>query len=274
MTDTSTTPAAPGAPSPIAALPNLRDLGGWIGADGRVVKYGLLFRSTDFRSVAADAESALSPLGLRTIYDLRSAAERSATPDPKLQGVADVSLDVLADEKTAIPGNLDKFLTDPETVAEVSHELSEKGPELIEGTYRGFITLGSATSSYRSFYRGLLGEKQTPALFHCTTGKDRTGWAAASFLSLMGVSRTDVYDDYLLTNSRLLPALAPVFDKFAAAGGDPAALRPLLGVDRTYLDAAFAQLEESYGTVEDYFAKSLGIDHAEQQVLRDRYLAG
>jgi len=53
-------------------------------------------------------------------------------------------------------------------------------------------------------------------VFHCTAGKDRTGWAAASTLLLLGVSTGDVFADYLLTNDQLRPALQPLLDQFRA----------------------------------------------------------
>ncbi len=265
----------PAAASPVPTLPNLRDLGGWTTADGRAVAPGRLYRSTDFSAMATADLPRLEALGLRTIYDLRSATERKALPDPQLDDVIDIHLDVLADAAMAIPANIGAFLSDPKTVAMASQELSDgKARELIARTYRDLVSLPSAGRAYREFYRGLLGEHPRPALFHCTTGKDRTGWAAASFLTLMGVAKDDVYHDYLLTNERLIPALKPIFDDFAAAGGDPDLLIPVLGVDAAYLDAAFAEVDSTHGGIEGYLADSLGIGAAEQEQLRERFLMG
>lgn len=260
------------APSPIPLLANLRDLGGWRAADGRTVRTGVLFRSTDFRSVADDAAAALAPLQLRTIYDLRSAVERTEAPDPALAGVADVPLDVLADHEQAVPANLGQFFTDPAVAANLTAAMAEKAFDMMASTYRGFVTMESARTSYRRFYVGLLGEDAGPALFHCTAGKDRTGWAAASLLSVLGVHRDDVYDDYLATNDRLLPSMAPLFEKFAEIGGDPDSLKPFLGVQAGYLDTAFDEVERAFGGVEGYFADGLGIDDAAQARLREQYL--
>lgn len=273
MIGMTTSPVLP-APSPVSQLPNLRDLGGWSGDSGRTVATEVLFRSTDFRSVDGDAQQVLAPLGLKTIYDLRSAAERKSLPDPSLDGVTEVPLDVLADEPQAIPGNLGAVLEDPKVVHQINSASEGQLSELFSATYRGLVTMPSAKKSYRRFYLGLLGEDHGPSLFHCTTGKDRTGWAAASFLSLMGVDRDDVYHDYLQTNDRLLPALKPLFDDFAASGGNPDLLTPLLGVEKAYLDAAFAELESSFGDVAGYFTQALGIDADDQARLRDRYLVG
>lgn len=262
-----------GGPSPISTLPNLRDLGGYSAADGQTVRTGLLYRSTDFSSLSHDDLAPLEGLGIRTVYDLRSVAERTALPDPRMPDVVEVPLDVLADAEQAIPANIGKFLGDAATVKFVTENLTaDKGVELIAGTYRELVTLPSALAAYQSFFEGLAGAHSTPALFHCTTGKDRTGWAAASFLTLMGVDRDAVYHDYLLTNERLIPALKPLFDEFAAAGGDPALLRPVLGVDAHYLDAAFDEMTSRYGDITGYFAGGLGIDEAGQQKLRENFL--
>lgn len=266
-------PTEPGAPSPVVSLPNLRDLGGYRGYDGKLVVSGRLFRSTDFRSMATADLPSFEKLGVRTIYDLRSEAERTALPDPALPEVADVHLDVLADAETAIPANLAQFFSDPESVRMASQELSGgKARDAIASTYRGMVSLPSAKEAYGAYYRGLLGEHQGPALFHCTTGKDRTGWAAASLLTLLGVDEDDVYHDYLLTNERLVPALKPIFDEFAAAGGDPDVLLPVLGVDAGYLDTAFDEVREKYSDIEGYFVTGLGLDAAALDALRETYL--
>lgn len=232
-----------------------------------------MFRSTDLNHLDGDDLAALERLGLRTVYDLRTLAERTAEPDARIPSVTEVVLDVLADAAAALPANLVTIFTDPAQVAKAGKYLEDgEALALISGTYRELITLPSATTSYRRFFRGLLGEDDTPALFHCTTGKDRTGWAAASFLSLMGVSRDDVFRDYLLTNEQLLPALKPVFDAFAAAGGNPDDLRPVLGVERKYLEAAFDEVEQRFGGIDSYFADGLGIGSDEQDGLRLKYL--
>lgn len=275
---TSQPAPAPGAPSTIAALPNLRDLGGWVGADGRRVRYGMLFRSTDFRSLVGNEEATAqvrASLGLRTVYDLRSAAETEAMPDPKWDDVAELHLDVLAGVSSmAVPANLATVLTDPAGVGEINKYLAGTGAvDAMTGTYREMVTLDSARDAYSRFYNGLLGEDRSPALFHCTTGKDRTGWAAASFFSLMGLSREDIFTDYLLTNERLVPALAPVFEKFTEAGGDADKLRDILGVRPEYLEAAFDEVDKAHGSISSYFSDRLGIDETAQEGLRERFLS-
>lgn len=255
----------------LTTVANFRDVGGWETTDGRRVAPGVLFRSAALDKASESDRAALAGLGLRTIVDLRSFAEAEAQPDPVFDGVVGIHLDVLADaESVSAPANLDKVLSDPVTVAAANEKLADgSGLAHMIDAYRELVNLPSALSSYRTFFTGLDG---SPTLFHCTAGKDRTGWAAAAFLTLMGVGRDRVYHDYLLTNDLFLPAIASVFDGFAAAGGDPDLLRPLLGVQESYLDTAFAEVRDTFGGIEHYFADGLGIDAAAQEELRRRYL--
>ncbi|MCD2144828.1 tyrosine-protein phosphatase [Gordonia paraffinivorans] len=258
----------------LATVPNLRDLGGWVTADGRKVQTGRVYRSTELHRLAGDDRTKFEELGITLIFDLRTAAERQAAPDPDLPGVTDVPLDVLADSATAIPAHLNAVLADPAMVAKANEALGGgKAETLIEGTYRQIVTLPSARAAYRRFYEELA-EPSTSgaALFHCTTGKDRTGWAAATFLTVLGVSRDEVFEDYLLTNDELIPALHPIFAAFEKAGGDPDVLSALLGVRREYLEGAFDEMVKEFGDIDGYFTKGLGLDASVPEKLRERYL--
>ncbi|MGV9709243.1 tyrosine-protein phosphatase [Gordonia sp. NPDC003424] len=254
---------------------NLRDVGGHAARDGRTVRRGAVYRSAALDKISDDDGRVLLDLGVRTIYDLRSAAEVDAAPDPRLDGVAGVHLDVLADaESISAPASLDKVLSDPETVAIANERLADGGGiTALTASYRELVQLPSAQASYATLFRGLL-DGSGAVLFHCTAGKDRTGWAAGAFLTLLGVERDAVYHDYLLTNDLFLPAIASVFDGFAAAGGNPDLLRPVLGVQEQYLDAAFATMATEFGTIDRYFADALGITVDQQEALRDKYLEG
>ena len=136
----------------------------------------------------------------------------------------------------------------------------DKALQMFERGYREIVSLPSALAAYREFFTAIAQDAHRPALFHCTTGKDRTGWAAAATLLLLGVSEEDVLYDYELTNRDLLPALKPVFEHFRAAGGDPRLLEPVLGVDADYLRTALNEMTQKFGSIEAYFEEGLGID--------------
>lgn len=251
----------PGTGIPIDGAANLRDLGGWRIDGGGTVACGTLFRSTELSGLTDAGLGVLAGLDLVTVFDLRSAAERDAQPDRLPEGVADIHLDVLAD----MPGNPAAQMADLSKVLDEPGLLEKylEGADVADamaGAYRGIVSLPSALASYRTMFTAIAQTPKRPALFHCTTGKDRTGWGAAALLSLLGVSRGDVITEYLLTNTEILAMTQPMYDTFTANGGDPEMLRPLLGVEPTYLQAAFDEMVEQFGTVEGYFTDGLGLD--------------
>ena len=201
------------------------------------------------------------------MVDLRTRSERAAEPDRLPPAVRQVTCDVLADAQSAAPARVLQAISDP---AQAEHTLGGgRGLELFERAYRDIVTLPSALPSYGEFFTTIADQAYRPALFHCTTGKDRTGWAAASTLMLLGVSDRDVLYDYELTNRDLLPALKPVFEHFTAAGGDRRLLEPILGVDRRYLLGAIDEVNKTFGSIDAYFTDGLGISANTQQKLRD-----
>ena len=262
--------AVPGQPIPTSGVANLRDLGGWGSADGRVVAAGKVFRSAMLGRATPEDLQRLTDLRIGTVVDLRTASERIERPDLLPDGVVTVVADVLADYAQATPATLEKVLVDPPAATEFL--ANGKAEELLGDAYRAIVSLDSALAGYRQLFGHMLADAGHALLFHCTTGKDRTGWGAAALLLLLGVDLEDVRAEYLLTNDQLLPALGPVFDSFAAAGGDPGVLLPVFGVRAAYLDTALDELAVRFGSIEEYFATGLGIDHAEQETLRRRLL--
>ncbi len=255
----------PGSALVIEGVPNLRDIGGWATAEGRVVT-GQVYRSAEFSALAGSAASEFSALGIRTVYDLRTADERTANANVVPTGTEYIVLDVLADRPGAGPAQMMQVLSDPSAAERLLGD--GKAVKIFEESYRQFLTLPSARTGYRQFFTILAEKEHRPAVFHCTTGKDRTGWAAASLLLLLGVAEEDVLADYLLTNESLVPALQPMVDKFASIGGDPELLEPVVGVQREYLDAARTEMESTYGDVETYFSTGLGLSAATIDSLR------
>jgi protein-tyrosine phosphatase len=262
--------AKPGQSLGIASVPNLRDLGGYKTKNGATVKKGLVYRSNQLSGISHDDMKLLSTLRLKETLDLRTWAERSARPDELPSGTRFVWLDVLADSPQAGPAQLEKLMQEPNTAnAELG---GGKVEALFEASYREFVSLPSAKREFRNFFLILGNRSELPVLFHCTTGKDRTGWAAAALLTLLGLPTEKVYEDYLRSNDYIIPAYQKVIDGFFKAGGDPSIAQAVLGVKRGYLDAAFDEVQKKYGSIENYFSEGLGIDAAQQKAIRAIYL--
>lgn len=247
----------PGAQIPIPTVANLRDLGGWPTRDGAVTRHGVLFRSGALdRLVGADVET-FARFRISQIFDLRTRAEREADPDVVPAGTTYRILDILQDSTRPAPARLLDTFDDPAAVTEALGD--GRATQLLRERYRELVTLPSARECYRQFLTEVSSVGSLPVVFHCTTGADRTGWGAALLLLIAGVSEEDVMTEYLLTNEQL-PAPTDVIARFAAAGGDPALLDPILTVRPEYLQASIAAARNTYGSFELYLVHGLGVD--------------
>lgn len=255
----------------IASVPNLRDLGGYEAAAGAIVARGLIYRSDAFNPMSAEDIAKVARLGLKNAYDLRTTAEVEVRPDHLPPGVEYRLLNVLAGARSAAPAELQALLHEPKKANRVLG--NGRIEDWFIDSYREFVSLPSATRSYRALFLSLASPERLPAVFHCTSGKDRTGWAAAALLTLLGVPKETVTADYLCTNEYILPQFARVIDGFVAGDGDRAIAEAIFGVKAEYLRASFEQMQEAYGSIEEYFAAALDIDAAGQQALKKLYLA-
>ncbi len=106
---------------------------------------------------------------------------------------------------------------------------------------------------YTEFFKILQGGNNAPLLSHCSAGKDRAGFAAALFLSSLGVDRETVIGDYMLSAQYLKGK----YDKEIQAHPE---LEPLLTVKREYIEAALNTIDKEYGGMENYLTNNLGVD--------------
>ena len=266
----SNSSSEPGLSLGIASVPNLRDLGGYETTDGATVVHGLVYRSNQLAPISPEDMEKIAQLGLKNDYDLRTEAERTPVPDQLPPGVNNVWLDVLKDATGSAPTNLLALLQNPE---EGNKELGDGKIEAIFITsYRDFVSLSSAKTAYHELFTSLADENKVPALFHCTTGKDRTGWAAAALLTLLDVPKETIMKDYLRSNDYILPLYKEVIDGFVDGGGEPSIPQAIFGVKVEYLEASFDEMQTKYGTIENYFSEALGIDATMQKTIRDLYL--
>ncbi|MER5728638.1 tyrosine-protein phosphatase [Streptomyces sp. NPDC002138] len=251
---------------------NLRDLGGTRTAGGRTVRPGLVLRSGQLDRLDLAADPAVAALGLRTVIDFRTDAERADHPDVVPEGVRMLVGDVLADKvnsgRMPAAAQLKDLLSDP-AVAE-KHLGGGKAQALFAETYRSFVSSSSGQAAYRMLLTALADEESGPLLFHCTAGKDRTGWGATVVLSLLGADEETLMAEYLSVNPAVRAAFAPLIEGFTAAGGDPEIALALIGVVPEYLAAALDEVAVRYGSMEKYVREGLGVSDDTVSALRTR----
>lgn len=227
---------------PIALLQgasNFRDIGGYRSANGRRVRRGQIFRSDHLAGLTSEDLARLASLGIGHSLDFRGAAECAATPYD-IPGVQRVALTI---EPTVIARM-------QALVAQGVVPTAEETVELMRETYRDFVNRNADT--YGRFMKHLL-EQPTPQVFHCTAGKDRTGFAAALVLSALGVDRATIEHDYLLTNQLYKR------DARLEGQGHPHVMKVLWQVQPEFLHAAFEAVDAQHGGMTDYLHGAIGL---------------
>jgi len=236
---------------------NFRDFGGYETGDGRRVRWGRLYRSGMLARLNGRDLAALSGLGIRAVCDLRRADERSRHPNPTLgPEVIRLHWDEPR-ESSPLRGVQFEYSLSHAAARAAMTDLYARMPALLARRLRGVFAV-------------LLDAGGGAVILHCTAGKDRTGLGAALILSALGVPRSVIIDDYLLTNVAVdLGAWLSVHGEAGAGLATTAepvqALAPqtreaVLAADADYLEASFASIEAEHGSVEAYLTSVLGVD--------------
>ena len=211
------------------------------------------------------------------MVDFRTLAEREGAPDPEIDGVDNIVLDVLDEGSrtgagAAIAGIYENGGAEP---AEAMLNIIRSGC-VSERMYADMAFDPAAEKGFRDFFRILLENGgQKAVLWHCSGGKDRTGAAAVLLLLALGVNKETALRDFELTNEFLREKIAYMESRAAELTDDPeeiAWVKDLTGVNRKYMEKLLDTLEEKYGSQERYLTEGLGLDRAELEQLREMYL--
>ncbi|MCY3672273.1 MAG: tyrosine-protein phosphatase [Alphaproteobacteria bacterium] len=233
---------------------NFRDLGGYEARDGRRVRWRRLFRADGLHRLTPGDGGALAALGLEEALDLRYGPERAGEPALLPAAVASVHIGL-----AAAPG---ASLLETMNLGGVSSAAVAK--DWLTRSYAGYPEKYAPACG--AILRRLVAEDAPPLLFHCTAGKDRTGFAAAVVLEALGVPRTTIMEDYLLTNRH--------WDR---GGREPQGLpreiyEPVFSAREEYLAASWATLDKEHGGLEGWLDRAVGFGRDERARLSSAML--
>ncbi|MFE3776288.1 tyrosine-protein phosphatase [Streptomyces sp. NPDC057579] len=254
------TPPPPGRRVPLHGAVNCRDLGGYRTEDGKQLRYGRLFRSDSLAKLTPEDVTAVGGLGLRTAIDMRVASEVSFDGADRLPtGLAVTSLPI---DDTGLFAAMQAAIATKDPVAQQRLLGDGKAEALMRDMYPTFVTNAANRAAFGTMLTRIADGDRLPLLFHCTSGKDRTGWLSYLLLRLLGVPHTTALEDYLLSNTLRHDADAAVRAQLKQAGmmQDPDLLIPLQEVRTAYLTAGLDRLHRDYGSIPRYLATGLGVD--------------
>ncbi|KAA6319882.1 Tyrosine-protein phosphatase [termite gut metagenome] len=220
---------------PLEGALNARDLGGYASADGSHVKWGMIFRTGDLNELTDTDLHYLNQIPIKTIIDFRDSSEIVSAPD----------------KVTASLVNQFFLPIQPGNIIDFNKITPEVAPQILVDVNKMLVS--DFQSEYKSFFQLLMNDNNTPLLFHCSAGKDRTGFASALFLASLGVDKETIIQDYLLSKKQ-------VEEKYAGFVAENPVLEPLMTVKREYIEAALDLIDKEYGGMENYLTHYLQVD--------------
>ena len=263
--------AAPAHPVPgtqldFAGGTNFRELGGYEADEGKHIKWGQIWRGIPTCKLTGEADRAkLDALGLRLILDLRSSGEVQKEPDYVPDGARLVQIcglrDATGQEIDFSPNDIQRLV-----------QSAPAGTNLTQLMYRQMLT---GNKAFKELFRALeAGE--TPILFHCTAGKDRTGAAAMLILLALGASDETICADYARTNlccaAEIEKAMADHAAEIAADPAQKLRWQTSAGVDPETAPFVLRTIRQDYGSAESYLEAEYGLTPARLMRLRRMYL--
>ncbi|WP_203624159.1 tyrosine-protein phosphatase [Lacticaseibacillus sp. 866-1] len=243
---------------------NLRELGDYPAADGKVIAPHKLLRSGSLSELTPENAVWLRNYGLNVVVDLRSDSEVAMSPDVLAPGVTYKHLSVYPLDNNGLVQKIGRHLR-----AHFDHRMDPMAE-----VYLKMLTDPHANNVYRELFSLLLGnpEPGRSVLFHCAAGKDRTGIGAMMIEGALGVPEATIREDYLLTNAVFF---APTEEVQAALKTGASAL-----VDRMNQNAAETScyvavkdlIDNDYGDWPHYVMQQLGFSATDLKDLRRLYL--
>lgn len=242
----------------LESIDNFRDVAGittaYSTAHDGTMRAGVFYRSNAITPSAADLAT-LNSLGIKAVYDLRTPSEIAGTPDTMLNGATYQNIDIIG------------ATTSGSNITNISFNSAADAVAMMEQTNRAFVNDAGMRSQFGTLFNALA-SVDAAQLFHCTAGKDRTGWTAAVLQSIAGVDNATIMANYLATNdytaARVAATLKAMPPSMAAVYG------PLLGVQASYLQAGLDEVTAQYGTMDNYLKQGLGLSQETIYVLRGK----
>ncbi len=252
----------------LEGLNNGRDLGGYYTADGtHQVKHGLLFRTAKLADCTEGDVALLQSLGIKKVIDLRMLTERLSKPDKKIPGADNIVIST-----QTIPNIF--AITGEDWLMMLSAIKSGVMDTYMTGMYRQLISDPVAIYGTQKFFKQLIAANGDPVLWHCTSGKDRTGIEAYLLLCALGVSEEVARAEYLNTNVFMAEKAQANYDKaykYTHSKWIATEFYKYEGVSEMWLDVALKVIAR-YGGVDAYLRNVIKLTDEDFAALRSTYL--
>ncbi|MFL2528733.1 MAG: tyrosine-protein phosphatase [Candidatus Azotimanducaceae bacterium] len=223
---------------------NFRDVGGYPAANGRRLRWGFYFRAGRQDRMTLKDHEKIADLGIRTQIDLR---RRDELEDQGRGPLGSMGVDYRW--HSVIPPNGSKVLN------------AAAGEGISGQRYLRYLDFDS--TPWLHVFELLANPESYPVVVHCTAGKDRTGVTTAFLLTVLGVERVLIEEDFILSNRD-----QPRHVKFLESKGlSSGSVHRNLGVPEDAMSVFLDGMEKEHGGVLPYLRR-IGIDDEMQAAVR------
>ncbi len=224
----------------ISFVNNLRDLGNKKTKTNNAIKENLFIRCAAPINLSSEAQKMLISNEETLIIDFRGINEAKKNPTSFPRELLKNRVHLPVEPKvTELLKKLDKVNTREKDLNEIFKQ-----------AYRKYTSENLDT--FKEFFEILFKNSGSKIIFHCTAGKDRTGFAAALILSLFGVSQRSIYEDYMLSNEHYKPT-ENVTKEVNQIG-----VKELLKVNESWLEAGLREFEKNAGNIIEFATELIG----------------
>ena len=232
---------------------NFRDLGGYKSENGKKVKSNCFYRSSPIVFKNDECRENYKKLGINAILDFRGIDEAKNRPDEILNSEY---YHICAIDDQQFKGSLDVFELLKNNEIDALYSYME----------RIYTIIPFNNPAYQKMFDLMLEGKSI--VFHCSAGKDRTGFAAYLILKTLGVSEEVAIEDYLLSNDYL----GNNNKTLAASFGHDELAKDLFFVSRKNLMFSINAINNRYNSFDSYLYNEYGLDKTKINKLREMYL--
>lgn len=265
---------------PIEGMINFRDLGGYKNNEGKIIKWGKLYRSGHIHNATEKGRRYIDKLGINTIIDFRSDDEVMKYPNPNSSTIISYNLDPnahaaeLSAQFTSSEADEDLNLVN-KIIEQKENETLENRYDIVEEQYRNFVLKKESQSAFKRMIEIIGDTNSSPILQHCRGGKDRTGFGAMLILGILGISDDTIIYDYMLTEQNRIERNRTKMQKYLEYTNDQEILNylsSLIETKKDFIEIPLNLINNRFNGIEEYVKKELNIKQETINNIRQMYL--
>lgn len=265
----------------IPGMNNFRDLGGYITGDDHRVKWGILYRSDHIYNASNIGIERLKKLDIKTIIDYRSEDEIAKYPNKTIsQNIKTYVFDPsahtaeLSAQFSASKEDEDKELI-KKIKAQIDNGTLKEQYDIVTEQYNNFVKNEDSKLAFGNMLKLLTKKDTTPLIQHCRGGKDRTGYGSLLVLGVLGVSKDQIIQDYMLTGKNRIERNNYKMESYRKHTNDPNVLEylySLIDTRQDFIETSYNKIIGKYSSIENYAVKELGLKEKDIFILKETYL--